>query len=462
MIRDLSDSALRALLALIQSDFQWTFREACWTSSGRFFLRAAVQKRSGLSSQGVRNGLTELESKGLVSVDRSGRSYEYRLELDVPTSCYTYVPASRIDEAQKRSGTELRLDLVLFRILWGWTDSSGDQLEHRRWKRLSLGKLAKRTGRSESALKEAIEASEGSLFERARPSSGAYYYRLLVGSTSSKKSKEEQSRAEIADLPGRLCQWAFVAAWLLLSNVLPPNRQKSAPPSFKERNRERKAQHARFKRNRKGSSGETRSPGGPGAMRRRPSQDRSSVKQHRSHQEKRSDSVSGLPAGRRQKASQNGSSVSVRVEDMNLTGFTNRLRVLGQTLADRGVWPRRIPRLLRKYSADRIQKNIALLRERGSQVQNTGAWLYAAITDGYALPSPEEDGESGSANGTGTETGLPNLEHRTKVTENEKMKYLRRGLASEEDFHRFKADVDPDQKQHIYFDPEVGGPTQKH
>jgi hypothetical protein len=153
---------------------------------------------------------------------------------------------------------------------------------------------------------------------------------------------------------------------------------------------------------------------------------------------------------------------------MDLTGFSGRKRALGQKLANAGVWPRRIPELLGRYTADRIEANFQLYRKRAQQVRESGAWLAAAIEGGYALPSPP-DGSSpeSSSEPSGPASpeenprqakrlnradgqGAPALpEPGTKVTETRKRALIEAGLAAEADFDRFRHGG-PEEKQHFY------------
>jgi hypothetical protein len=118
------------------------------------------------------------------------------------------------------------------------------------------------------------------------------------------------------------------------------------------------------------------------------------------------------------------------------------------------VWKPRIAEVLRRYSPDRIRANFRLYRTRATEkhIQSPGAWLYRAIVDGYALPSPSEDAsppEDGS---------LPALKHKTMVSEEEMEAYVAEGV-SEECFHRCLSGKQG--PQFMYFDPESEGPTRR-
>jgi hypothetical protein len=139
---------------------------------------------------------------------------------------------------------------------------------------------------------------------------------------------------------------------------------------------------------------------------------------------------------------------------LNLTGFSERKRQLGQKLANAGVWPRRIPELLGRYSADRIEANFQLYRKRARQVRESGAWLAAAIEGGYALPSPSEESPS-KAPVTDPEAApstaerptptdgenAPSLpEPGTKVSQERKEALIDAGQAERTDFERAPSD----------------------
>jgi len=183
-----------------------------------------------------------------------------------------------------------------------------------------------------------------------------------------------------------------------------------------------------------------------------------------------------------------------------------------------GVWAGRIAELLSRFSTERIRANFQLYRRRAAEqtIRKPGAWLWKAITDGYALPNssrsdpneqddldeqgggePERMGEPESRGGpentsglentrgaestSGPENGrsaaasgsLPPLEHKEIVSEAKKDRYVSQGV-SEERFHRCPASkasrqasrgisrVDgPAERRFMYFDPEVGGPERR-
>jgi hypothetical protein len=134
-----------------------------------------------------------------------------------------------------------------------------------------------------------------------------------------------------------------------------------------------------------------------------------------------------------------------------------------------GVRPRCVPGLLTRFSAGRIEANLQLYRRRAPAVQKPGAWLYAAITQGFALPSPKEaapkeigtegapSGRSGYTNQDGDSSFLP--EPGEKVSETLRRELIREGLAREEDFDKFNDYDDPDRKQHFFQLEKVQSPA---
>jgi hypothetical protein len=134
-----------------------------------------------------------------------------------------------------------------------------------------------------------------------------------------------------------------------------------------------------------------------------------------------------------------------------------------------GVQPRCVPGLLTRFSAGRIEANLQLYRQRAPAVQKPGAWLYSAITQGFALPSPKEtapkeigtegapSGRSGYANQDGDRSFIP--EPGEKVSETLRRELIREGLAREEDFDKFSDYDDPDRKQHFFQLEKADSPT---
>jgi len=217
---ELSDSALRCLLALVDLSFRFDPASGEWIHAGDWFTRSDIEGECGLSNQGTRNGLSELESIGWACVDRSGRSHRYQLDLKVPNQRFTYVPTALLEGASGLgSGTELRVVLAVLRKTWGWTCKETDpqsgslRTVHDRWIQLPNRKLTEATGRSETSVVQATRALQGTWIEQVRPGSGPYQYRFLPEAIGDGSRDPDSFSGDNA-------------------NDLPPHRQKSDPPSF--------------------------------------------------------------------------------------------------------------------------------------------------------------------------------------------------------------------------------------
>jgi len=215
---EMSDTALRSLLALIHLSYRYDPVEGEWVLPERSFSRSTIQEAAGISSQGTRDGLAELEANGWIAIDRDRRSHQHQLLLQVPDRRYTYVPTALLDRiAAFGSTTELRVVLAVLRDTWGWTETAqgpkgARQTVHVRWTQRSISSLADATGRSEAAVKVAAQALQGRWIERVRPGNGAYQYRFLpeaIGDGSGDGSSFSEA----------------------IANELPPHRQNSDPPS---------------------------------------------------------------------------------------------------------------------------------------------------------------------------------------------------------------------------------------
>jgi len=485
----MSDSALRSLLGLTRLSFRFDPAEATWVKPARSFTRKEIESETGLSSQGARNGLAELAEASLVSIDTSGRSYEYTLEISVPTARYTYVPTAFLEAASALSGTELRLVLTVLRATWGWTTSSNSSgsksVEHRRWARLSLSKLARRTGRSETAIKDAATQLQGRYLERLRPTGGAYYYRFLpeavrpdtnsIEESSGESASEKKSAGETSEPSGvRVKKKAEARIRLSLyggiANDLAMGRQKSAPPyAYREFTLEKKAQQgAREQKSSSESATPKRSedavlgnPSSPPENKRRGSgRGKSRASSRRSSSRQRKSPRSNPESSNR---------AATDPSDIDLSRFAERLQELGEILISVGVRPRCVPGLLTRFSAGRIEANLQLYRRRAPAVEKPGAWLYAAITQGFALPSPKKtaseetsteeapSGRPSETNQGGGSSFLP--EPGEKVSETLRRELIREGLAREEDFDKFSDYDDPDRKQHFFQLEKAESPT---
>jgi hypothetical protein len=450
---EMSDSALRCLLALIHLSFRFDPAEDTWVHAGEWLSRSDVETECGLSCQGTRNGLSELENKGWTDVDRSGQGYRHRLTLSVPDRRFTYVPTALLEGASElASATELRVVLAVLRETWGWTDRETDpesgqkQTVHDRWTRLSAEDLAEATGRSTSAVKDAAKALQGRWIGRTRPGNRAYQYRFLpeaVGDTlgedpgeTPKENTEENAEdntdvEENAKEDGPACR--------ATANDLAPDRQNSGPPSFKEESLTRD-KHSQTPENGRGSQPEA-SPAETGDA---VPADFSSGGDRSGAEDQRRPGQESSPGGTRQRGPD--------FEDL-----PPEKQDLARKLSNVGVWAGRIADLLSRFSRGRIEANFQLYRQRAQEqtIRKPGAWLYKAIAEGYALPGAESNGEGSSS----AERAVPN--HKEILSEARKDTYVAQGIAKE----RFRRCLSPDRSspepQFMYFAPEEEGPERR-
>jgi hypothetical protein len=136
---------------------------------------------------------------------------------------------------------------------------------------------------------------------------------------------------------------------------------------------------------------------------------------------------------------------------------------LGQKLVNAGVWPERAKECLNRYSERRIEANFQLYRQRAPEIDDDGAWLCAAITDGYAdLTSSPSKSHAGDTDSTSEQAGpLPPLDHKETLSEVKKDAYVAQGI-DEGRFHRCPPSQHrPDETRFMYFDPEIGEPTRR-
>jgi hypothetical protein len=446
---EMSDAALRCLLALIHQSFRFDPEASTWTCPGKSFSRRDIESATGLSDQGTRNGLASLDEAGWVDVDRSGRGYRYTLRMEVPTQQYTYVPTTLLEKASELpSTTALRAVLAVLRATWGWTskENSSDEKRsttaHRRWAEISTSRLSRLTGRSEPAIREATGALEGEWISRVQPGRGAYLYRLLpdaLGPESEAGCEEESPEENRAEEPSSNPPTA---------NEVTPDRQQSYPPSsYKESSFKDKQL---TESNSKGSAKAQTEP--PEAK-----------------------EVHAVP-GSKNKSGTGG--------DTDLSQFSDRKQSLGRKLINAGVWPDRAKECLRRYSAPRIDANFELFRDRAPEIEDHGAWLCAAITEGYAnvsgnaqsrdarggetssenIPQGDQRGanrdSSGRSQTAGADRRLPN--HKERVSARRKQVLIHhRPEAKPEHFHRYRHAESPTEKQFLYFDPSIGGPDRR-
>ncbi len=447
---EMSDSALRCLLALIHLSFRFDPAEGEWTSAEGWLSRGDVEAASGLSDQGTRNGLSQLESIGWARADRSGRSYHYQLALGVPTARFTQVPTALLDKLPALdTGAGLRVVLAVLRGTWGWTSKEMDpqsgalQAVHDRWTELPSQALAKMTGRSKTAVTRAAKALQGTWIGRVRPGNGACKYRFLteaVGDASSRSSSSNSSgsssgsSSENSRDSDSFCRGD--------ANDLTPNRQNSDPPSFSKKSSSRDkhgqaSNKSKPKQRVEPSSGETCAVPTEKSQKagRRAASDNG---RSESGQHKRQTSGRGSPSA-------------------DFGDLPPEKRDLAEKLANVGVWAGRIAELLSRFSCSRIRANFQLYRRRAAEqtIRKPGAWLHEAIVEGYALQPSGEDGPGGPSK----ESSLPSLEHKETVSRAEKEEYTAQGIPKDR-FHRcLSGPSGGNGPQYMYFDPEARGPT---
>ena len=431
---ELSDSALRCLLALIHLSFRFEPKKSEWVCPDRQFSRSDVEEASGLSDQGARNGLSELESLGWADVDRSGHSHQHQLLLEVPDRRFTYVPTGLLREASDAGpGTELRVVLTVLRRIWGWTyrrdnPQNGEQsVVHDRWARLSTEALAGATGRSETAVRQAAQSLQGEWVRRVRPGNGPHQYRFLPEQTQDhlRDRPEENSSSSEGD-----------------ANDPSPNRQKSDAPTFHKENSCRD-KHRRQEENAGNPPDRALSPAGTDAV----------PANNTSRQPSASETTSET------------SNSSGKAPPPDLTGLPPEKRDLAEKLSNIGIWAGRIAEVLSRFSTECIRANFHLYRKRSAEqtIRKPGAWLYKAITDGCALPHSSSGEPEGSPNGSRpTAPGsLPALEHKDTVSEAKKDAYVAQGMSVER-FHRcLSGRSGLDERQFMCFGPDVGGPDRR-
>jgi len=450
----MSDATLRCLLALIRESFRFDPEASTWTCLERSFSRQEIETATGLSDQGTRNGLADLEEAGWADVDRSGQSYRYALRIGVPSQRYTYVPTALLEEASDLpSATALRVLLVVLRATWGWTSeeqrsdetasqTAQKQTVHQRWAELATSTLSGLTGCSEPAIREAIGALEGRWISRVQPGHGAYMYRILPGAFDPEEKatggEDKRPRNRSSDSP--------------IANEITSDRQRNySPSSYKES----------FCRD----------------------------KQPRETDSKKGSNSQAGSAGSQEEGAVPGSQENSGREapDTDLSEFSDRKKSLYRKLTNAGVWPDRAKECLRHYTPARIEANFELFRERAPEIDDHGAWLCAAITNGYADLSsghsfPEHSfpeyssSKQGSSQNSPPDFNLsrshrpsaenfsppPKPSHKQQVSPREKNALVHHyDTISPDQFHRFRYAEGPSEKQFLYFDPSIGGPDRR-
>jgi hypothetical protein len=152
--------------------------------------------------------------------------------------------------------------------------------------------------------------------------------------------------------------------------------------------------------------------------------------------------------------------------EIDLSQFSERKQSLYRRLTNAEVWPNRARECLQRYSPARVEANFELFRKRAPEIDDHGAWLCAAITDGYADCTTRSEGGQADENpgpepskATRTEPGS-SPDHKQKVTAEEKRTFIRTCTGVKPDhFHRYRHAESQTEKQFLYFDPEIGGPT---
>jgi hypothetical protein len=499
----MSDAALKALLALIGRSFRFDPEASRWTNPRDWFARRPLEEASGLSDEGTRSGLAELEERGWAEVDRSAQGYRYRLAIDVPEARYTYVPSALLTSVGALpSGAALRVLMATLRRTWGWTQASphggarsgesgaqgastpagegrpkGSTSEdaagpvHQRWAEISGPALAAATGRSAPSVRQAARAlAKEGWIHRVRFGQSAYHYRvqaepLLPGQSpegrgskvgEKPKEKSESESGPTAKRPPRGTSFSNPPG----ANELTADRQQTCPPSSYKRVSFREQTQAPDEK----PTGAEAAGKAPQAPEDRPRAVPESPK-----------NSSGRPTterpNREGKTNPSSSSRKPRIP--------KNQRGLCQKLLAAGIWPDRARECLKRYSTRRIEANFELWRRRKNDpeappIGDDGAWLCAAITDGYAdlgearssrvpkkSPARNSSGEAQAEQVPERSTGAP-PEHKQKVSPEEKRRLVRRHDGVEAGhFHRFRHAERPTEKQFLYLDPEEGGPARK-
>jgi len=261
---------------------------------------------------------------------------------------------------------------------------------HDRWAQLSKSDLASATGRSETAVGQAARALQGAWIERVQPGNGPYQYRFLPEQVGDRPEEKPPVSPGTANDPA-------------------PDRQKSDPPSSYEESSFRD-KHSCQEEKRARPPEERPSPGETDAVPANNS----------------SENPSG-PEETHQRSTSTQRSNSGKAPPPDFTGLPPEKQDLAEKLSNVGVWASRIAEVLSRFSTQRIRANFQLYRRRAAQqvIRKPGAWLYAAITNGYVLPnaSPNQP-ESDASPSPGA---LPPLQHKETVSEAKKDAYVAQG-----------------------------------
>ena len=407
----LSSSALRAALGLYHRSHHFDPETSWWVQTERGLLRAEIERASGLSEQGTRDGLADLAERGWVQVDRSGRSYRYRWArrtLRPDEGGYTYVPTALLDALGARRGRRgprtHRLD-----------DGAA---HHPHGPALDVGLHAPRPHRRRTPRPRA-RPLEGPLHPRPRPVRRVLQERRearregLAGPLDRARAARPRS-LPVPILAGSGAVWSPKDAFghgnnerrngLFFGGRLqrdPPDSPSDPPPLIKSSPQRDTslAQHtARPKR-------ETRRP-----STRRSSRNRRAVQPSEPRKQRR--------------RPPNVPSASFDLgAPLDVEALPEEQRRWARTLQNTGVSSYRIREILGRYSLARIEANFELYRQRASEtpIRNPGGYLAQAITQGWALPGDDVGAGSGAAS-------LPSLNERDMVSAARRDAYIAAGI----------------------------------
>ena len=195
-------------IALVLHRDSLAFEDGTWVRDATQRRARWIQKRVGLAKQTVHTALGDLEDRGWVTVDRTGRSHRITWQLAPPTERFVQVPALFIDRLPHLPGRTAGLVFwLIVRHTLGWTVTPDDAAAvapytrsgctrpktsneqagagevcaanayaedacagdaYWEWARMSLSYMADRLGRSPAAIRASIQQLHGHLIERRR------------------------------------------------------------------------------------------------------------------------------------------------------------------------------------------------------------------------------------------------------------------------------------------------------
>jgi hypothetical protein len=356
VLPSLTGSAVRALLLMIRTGFHYD-PETGWVHGGRWKtvkqLERAAGGKPGATARALRDGLRELERRGLVEIDRRGQSNHYWLRIEPAESSFTWLPTALLEQLGEHTTKALRVLLSIYRGTWGWTDRreySGKTV-HNRAVQLSSAELQTRTGLSANSVRRAVEELAGDWVERARPTAGAaYVYRPLTSHFNRAEKSEGGTlpRERNSNSNTRACSDS------------PPNR--SDPPT-----------EARCSR---GTAG----PRKNSEPDRQPTADSVSENpelNELSHGETEVYERLTAPTGK-----QHSHSAAVRKLELYR-------RLTSESI---GMYHGAAVRQLHRRSVELVEATMERFQERKHRIQNPGAWMKSALEEAYCAPvnPPEE------------------------------------------------------------------------